>query len=336
MYMDFNAFTRMFFYLFVCYHYAKHHYPEKMQQFVIFVCYNSIHLYSKLQILLNKKLTETHNILVKYQEYQKCILFLQKIKEEFNISLSTKILQSQTNEMTMDFILNNEIDFSFEKNEFINEYLEEFFPGNNDNQDDDTEDNESEDEEKSDESLQSLGRKALERILLPDEIDEEIVQNVIDDLHTERNNANANTKSVSDSDVIIDYDFIVINGEDNLKKIIKHVDLIKNDFISEYSSIFQLEPFLYKPILCEFLNGDDTTATKIDFCDNNKFYDFLVVGNCFDKTFLTYFMKKYYEIHVKDNYILKILDNNVNTLIFESSDILKFDDNCISKIKTNL
>jgi len=335
MYMDFNVFTRMFFYLFVCYHYAKYHYPEKTQQFVIFVCYNSIHLYSKLQILLNKKLRETHDILVKYEEYQKWIFFLQKMKAEFNIYVSTTILpsqsqsqsqsQRQTNEITMDFILNNEIDFSFEKNEFIRDYLDDFFPCNKENQHDDTEHSESEDEEKTDESLLSLGRKALERVLLPHEID---------DLHSERNNTNANTKS--DSDVIIDYDFIVINGEDNLKKIINHVDLIKNDFVSEYSSIFQLEPFLYKPLLCEFLNGDDTTGTKIDFCDNNKFYDFLVVGNCFDKTFLTYFMKKYYDVDVKDNYVLKILDNNVNKLIFESSDILKLDDNCISKIKTNL
>jgi hypothetical protein len=251
------------------------------------------------------------------------------MKEEFNIYVSTTILpsqsqsQRQTNEITMDFILNNEIDFSFEKNEFIRDYLDDFFPGNKDNQDDDTEHSESEDEKKTDESLLSLGRKSLERVLLSHEVD---------DLHSERNNTNANTNS----DVIIDYDFIVINGEDNLKKIINHVDLIKNDFVSEYSSIFQLDPFLYKPLLCEFLNGHDTTATKIDFCDNNKFYDFLVVGNCFDKTFLTYFMKKYYDVDVKDNYVLKILDNNVNKLIFESSDILKLDDNCISKIKTNL
>ena len=337
--MDFNAFTRIFFYLFVCYHYAKYHYPEKAQQFVIFVCYNSIHLYSKLQILLNKKITEAHDILVKYEEYQKWILFLQKIKEEFNNSVSRTTLQSQTNEITMDFILNNEIDFSFGKNEFINDYLEDFFPGNKDNQhdddvvsddaQDDNDDNDDNDDANPSESLLSLGRKALEAILLPDEID---------DSHSEPNNANAdmNSKTRTDSDVIIDYDFIVVNGEDNLKKIIKHVDLIKNDFVSEYSSIFQFEPFLYKPILCEFLNGRDTKPTKIDFCDNNKFYDFLVVGNCFDKTFLTYFMKKYYDVDVKDNYVLKILDNNVNTLIFESSDILKFDHTCISKIKTHL
>ena len=43
-------------------------------------------------------------------------------------------------------------------------------------------------------------------------------------------------------------------------------------------------------------------------------------------------MKKYYEVDVKDNYTLKILDNNVNTLLFESSDIVKIENNCISKV----
>jgi hypothetical protein len=94
--------------------------------------------------------------------------------------------------------------------------------------------------------------------------------------------------------------------------------------------MFQLEPFLYKPMLCELWNGDAETI-KIDFCDNNKFYDFLVVGNCFDKTFLTYFMKKYYDVELKENYFLKILDSNVNSLLFESSDVVKLDKNCISK-----
>jgi hypothetical protein len=58
-------------------------------------------------------------------------------------------------------------------------------------------------------------------------------------------------------------------------------------------------------------------------------YDFLVVGNCVDKDFLTYFMKKYYDVDVKENYVLKIIDNNANTLIIESSDTLKIDENSL-------
>jgi hypothetical protein len=307
MYLDFNAFTRMFFYLFVCYHYSKYKYPEKTEQFLICMGYNTLYLFSKLQILFYKTSRVIHDFLIKYEEYQKTILLIEKTLNDFNSS--TALIDSQTNVITLDFILNNEIQFTFEKQELINDYLSDFFP------DDD-------ELAQPKESILSVGRKAVESILLPgDDIREEEIEN-----------EHFDDKKESKDDSIIDYDFIIINGEDSLKKIIKHIDLIKNDFISEYSSIFKLESFLYKPLLCEFLNGDDEKPTKIDFCDNNKFYDFFVVGNCFDKTFLTYFMKKYYEIDVKDNYILKILDNNVNTILFDESDIFKLDENCISKV----
>ena len=286
MYVDFNAFTRMFFYLFVCYHYSKYNYPEKTEQFLICVGYNSLYLFSKLQILFYKTSTVIHDFLIKYEEYQKTILFIEKTLNDFNSS--TALIQSETNVITIDFILNNEIQFTFEKQELINDYLSDFFP----DADADADDDDDELAQPKD-SVLSAARKSLERILLPgdDDDEEEIEDDPLDD------------KKESKDDSIIDYDFIIINGEDNLKKIIKHIDFIKNDFASDYSSIFQLEPFLYKPLLCEFLNGDDEKPTKIDFCDNNKFYDFLVVGNCFDKTFLTYFMKKYYEIHFQHNHL---------------------------------
>jgi hypothetical protein len=124
-------------------------------------------------------------------------------------------------------------------------------------------------------------------------------------------------------DEIIDYDFIIVNASENLKRIITDRELLNDE------SIFNVEPFLYKPLLCEFLNGDQ--VIKIDFSDNAKFYDFLVVGNSFDKKFLTFFMKKYYDIIVKDDYVLKILDNNVNTVLFENTDILKINKDTISK-----
>lgn len=286
MFIDFNTFTRYFFYLFVCYHYAKYHYPEKTQQFLIIMGYNSIFLYSKLQIAFNKTVAESHNFLIKYENYQKLLLFLEKVKETLNALNSCETTITSTNQVTLDFVLDGEINFTFEKGEFLDDYLSDFFP--DDDVDDDTDDN-------------------------------------TDEQNTEKQNAE------SKSDSVIDYDFIIINGDENLKKIIKHIDLIKNDFESADSEIFQLEPFLYKPMLCELWNGDAETI-KIDFCDNNKLYDFLVVGNCFDKTFLAYFMKKYYEVDLKENYFLKILDNNVNSLLFESSDVLKLDKNCISKL----
>ena len=288
MVIDFNTFTRYFFYLFVCYQYANYHYPIKTQNYLIFIAYNSMHLYSKLQILVNKQMVEWHNSLIKFEEYKNVLLFLYKMKDDFDVlkefvlsyTSSQTTPRDKSNEVTLDFVCNNEIIFTFEKSEFLIDYLEDFFP--NDKESDNI-----------------------------DEINE--AQPTKDD--------------------IIDYDFIIINGPDNLKKIIKHIDLIKNDFENETTSIFETESFLYKPLLCEFSNKNDQNddhddrPIKIDFCDNNKFYDFLVVGNCFDKVFLTYFMKKYYNIDVKENYVLKIIDNNVDTFIIESSDIVKIDEN---------
>jgi len=334
MYMDFNTFTRMFFYLFICYHYAKYNYPEKTEQFLICMGYNSIYLYSKLQILFYKNRAVIHEFLMKYEEYQKIILFLEKIVNDFNLSTSTT--SSQTNIITIDFILNNEIHFSFEKQELINDYLSDFFPDNHDADNHDTETNQQQFAAQPKESILSAGRKALERILLPDDDDDDNDDDYDEEEEIENDPLDDNIKESkkSKNDSVNNYDLIIVNCEDGFKKIIKHVDLIKNDFVSEYCSIFEFEPFLYKPILCEFFNGDNNNAIKIDFCDsNNQSYNFLVVGNCFDKTFLTYFMKKYYDVDVEYNYILKIIDNNVNTHLFDRYDILKFDENCISKIK---
>ena len=293
MFIDFTTFTKYFFYLFVCYHYAKYRYPEKTQDFIIFVAYNSIYFYSKLQIIVNKSMVNGHNYLIIYEKYQQLISFLQKMQDEIDIVKEHVLLQtsfakfnfnlnadtmSNKKDITLDFVLDKIIEFSFKKTEFLTDYLNDFFPIDNTNDD---------------ETNQS---------------------------DTKQNN-------------IFNYDFIIINGEENLKKIIKSLNPHKNELKTqpENSCIFKLEPLLYKPLLCEFINGDDKVI-KIDFVDNNKGYDFLVADNCFDKTFLTYFMEKYYQIDVKDSYILKILDNNVETILFESSDIVKIENTCISKV----
>jgi hypothetical protein len=85
MFIDFTTFTKYFFYLFVCYHYAKHHYPEKTQDIIIFVGYNSIYFYSKLQIFLNKNFVKVHDYLIKYEKYQQILSFLQNMKDEIII-----------------------------------------------------------------------------------------------------------------------------------------------------------------------------------------------------------------------------------------------------------
>jgi hypothetical protein len=282
--MNFNTFTNYFFYLFVIYQYLNYYYPESTEKYMIIFTYNCIYLYSKLEILLKKNMTESHNFLIKHDKYQKLLVTLCKIEQQyfdvknnilFHISTfvnpvyhynSNLNSQESYNKITIDFISNNENIVSFEKDELINEFLPCLLSKNDDGCDEGTE------KRKQDE---------------------------------------------------FNYDFIIINSTENLKKIITKSDLINDE------SIFQIDPYLYKPLLCELLNGDE--VIKIDFSNNGKFYNFLVVGNQFDKTFLKYFMKTYYEIDVKDDYVFKILDNNVNTILFEKTDIIKINRDTISK-----
>jgi len=283
---NFNTFTNYFFYLFVIYQYSNYYYPESTEKFMIIFTYNSIYLYSKLEILLKKNMSESHKFLMKYDKYQEFVVTLCKIKEQsldvkndflFHISKIVNPdyrsdcnlnIQGSYDKITIDFISNNENIVSFEKDELINEYLPCLLCKNEDD------------------------CKEL---------------------------TNSDTRKHDE----FDYDFIIINSSENLKKIVTKSDLLNNEFM------FQIEPFLYKPLLCELFNGDE--VIKVDFSNNNKFYDFLVVGNNFDKTFLKYFMKKYYEIDVKDDYVFKILDNNVNTILFENTDIIKINTQTISK-----
>jgi hypothetical protein len=269
---------------------------------------------------------------MKFEKYQDAMLFLEKNKYYFDSlnqfckmrTTSSSSSSSQTDIITLDFILNNEIIFTFEKNEFINDYLVDFISLENEENEQNEQDNETHSSH-SHENLLTLGKEVLEKLLLPEQEEEE----------QEQEQAEIESFSQDDDDKpgkensIIDYDFIIINGTDNLKKIIKRSDVIKNNLESEDSSVFKFEPFPYKPLLCEFWNGDENVI-KIDFCDNNKCYDFLVVGNCFDRKFLVYFMKKYYNVEVKDNYVLKILDSDVNSFLFDSSDVMKLEEKFIS------
>jgi len=240
---NFNTFTNYFFYLFVIYQYSNYYYPESTEKFMIIVTYNCIYLYSKLEILLKKNMSESHNFLMKSDKYQEFVVTLCKIKEQcldvkndilFHISKIVNPdnhsdcnlnIQCSYDKITIDFISNNENIVSFEKDELINEYLP-YLLNNEDVCNDDT---------------------------------------------------NSDTRKHDD----FDYDFIIINSTESFKKIVTKSVLLNNE------SMFQIEPFLYKPLLCELLNGDE--VIKVDFSNNNKFYNFLVVGNNFDKAFLKYF-----------------------------------------------
>ena len=311
--INFNTFTNYFFYLFVCYHYAKYNYPDKTQEYTITVGYHCIYFYSKLQIILNK----LHNTLMKNEKYCQLLSTFKSmhsdidvLKEHIVSSISSNFGVELTpdspkprNSIILDIVVDSKIEFTFDKDEFLDVYLNVFVPKH----------------DKTDSVCKVTKNEILENT------QDETGEYANDDfMEVTKEDAKEDEKP-GEKDDAPKYDFIIINGEDNLKKIVKKDDL------TDISSVFDMEAFLYKPILCEFLDNENN-VTKIDFCDNNNMYDYLVVGNCIDKTFLAFFMKKYYDIDIKDNYVLKILDNNVNTIQFESCDIMKLETNGIIKV----
>jgi len=241
--MYFTIFTNYFFYFFVVYNYFRYKFPEKTQDFLIFVSYNFIYLYSKLQIILNKN---------KYcnEIYNKSII----IYTNLNNIISQHFYKRSIiiSELKIDFILNNEITKTFDPEEFLNTFY---------------------------------SKETMRCCLVP-----------------------------------FDYDFVIFNGDNNMKKVTKQIAAY-DDFID--LQVFDTEPLSYKPILCELIIKDN--IVKINLCDDTKGYNFLVLNNCLDKLFFTYFMKKYYEIDVKEDYVIKILDHNVITHLFDSSETIKFE-----------
>jgi hypothetical protein len=76
----------------------------------------------------------------------------------------------------------------------------------------------------------------------------------------------------------------------------------------------------YNFILCEIKIGDK--VTKIDFKGDN--YNFMIVNNKIDASFVNYFMKKYYNYEdISDvlcfDYKIKILDQNVNEVVLDTT-----------------
>ena len=76
----------------------------------------------------------------------------------------------------------------------------------------------------------------------------------------------------------------------------------------------------YNFILCEIKIGDK--VTKIDFKGDN--YNFMIVNNKIDASFVNYFMKKYYMYEDNSDvscfdYKIKILDQNVNEVVLDTT-----------------
>jgi len=246
--MYFNTFTNYFFYFFVVYNYFSFKFPEQTQDVIVFISYNFIYLYSKLQIILKKN--KNYNVLCSK---------IKLIYDNINDNFVAKFYKTTNvdKKITLDFIFDNTIKVTLEKQEFLdNFYLNK-------------------------------------------------------------------TSKCSD---IFDYDFVIVNGENNMKKII-----IKNTTEKDIDieNIFNIEPLKYNPVLCEFIMNN--TVKKINLRDDIKGYNYLVLNSCFNSYCFKYFMKKYYDIDVIEDYFVKILDDMINTHSFNSSEIVKFEKTNIIK-----
>lgn len=125
----------------------------------------------------------------------------------------------------------------------------------------------------------------------------------------------------------IDYDFIIYSHYDELRKTINKTIFYKipdeNDFNYAISDI--------KFVLSEIEMNNKTI--KIDFKTDT--YNYYIVNNVFNHTFLEYFLKKYYphEIIEFRDMKLKILDHNVEKQEFDSTTILQINKDDYSKIE---
>jgi hypothetical protein len=102
--------------------YFKYEFPEKVQNVFIFVSYNFIYLYSKLQIILHKNGRLLHSNLSKYERYNitmnKLTRIYDIIYEERSDETSDEYANETINE-TIDELANSEIVNSEVSNEDI-------------------------------------------------------------------------------------------------------------------------------------------------------------------------------------------------------------------------
>jgi hypothetical protein len=271
--MNFSSFTNLFFYLFVVYQYSNYKYPEKTQEYIFIISYNSVYYFSKLQLFFNKIISISHSYLSKYEEYNSFIAKIIELKHQARdlfLLKSHMQCQSENNQIFVDIICSNKLQQTINANDFIENIITK------------------------------------------------IPVNDFNFYNTE-------------------FDFLIINGKSNMKKIIRKCDILFEkkqddsfDYDGYFNKLFDIQSLSYKPLLCEIILNDG--IIKIEFFNNEKGYNFLVVDNYVDNKFLSYFMEKYYNVKNINDYILKILNNSVEFITFESSHVLKFDINDISKL----
>lgn len=268
--MNFSSFTNLFFYLFVFYQYSNYKYPEKTQELMLIITYNSVYYFSKLQIFLNKTISQSHSYLSKYEQYNSFITKIIELKERTEGIFLLNSQNSKINQNVIDIICNNKVQQTINVDDFI----------------------------------ESIVTKKP-----------------------------ANNFNFCNSE----FDFIIINGKLNMKKIIRKCELSFEhnednsiDYVCHLNKLLDMQPLSYKPLLCEIILDDE--IIKIEFKNNDKGYNFLVVDNYLDSKFMSYFMLNYYNISNINDYVLKILNDSVENIIFDNTNVLKFDINDISKL----
>lgn len=130
------------------------------------------------------------------------------------------------------------------------------------------------------------------------------------------------------------YDFIIYSKCHDISskisdKIIFNKFPNKEDFNYENSNI--------KFILSELVIGDK--SIKVDFKTDS--YNYYIVNNVFEQSFLKFFIKEYYFDEIKDienieekldSMILKIIDHNASTETFDKENIVKIEKKNYKKI----
>jgi hypothetical protein len=144
-----------------------------------------------------------------------------------------------------------------------------------------------------------------------------------------------NIEFIKDGEIISSYTTNQLGNNDVVTEIPLHYDfIVYTDFVDKTT----VNNVIYKTLpsnYCYFLSdvkfffvelqyeGDET---RLPIALKNDNYNYYVVNNVLDATFLDYFIKRHYpEIYDKNkSYLLDILDHNVNKITIDANHSLQF------------
>ena len=130
------------------------------------------------------------------------------------------------------------------------------------------------------------------------------------------------------------YDFIIYSHYDVTSKITNKIIFYK---FPNKKDLMNHENSNIKFILSELVIGDK--SIKVDFKTDS--YNYYIVNNVFEQSFLKFFIKEYYFDEIKDvenieekldSMILKIIDHNASTETFDKENIVKIEKKNYKKI----